>query len=372
MYHFRYYAIGHSFLRHPPFSGWQTRGFWGMAATEPSKDYFHRFQARLGEALDCKIEAIAENQCIYEGRCVLGATREDYENSPEYHHMKEILQNFKPNIISVFVGGGNTVANDEESLSFFYDVLYGMIAKYKRPDTVVICPTAIGRTLEPSNRAAKKYGFIPVEISFLSGKEKYENPYYAFHQYPEYDERAANKAIEFRYHPGNLGHDKIAETMINAAIEGIKEKISEGPLGEPYEFEKYLPDDFVKDIQIKTNPHMLIEYNGFNVRSEGDCIAVCSSPGTGVSVSSSRICLPPDYKRFCIEIDVDSPAEQKNLCLTVQTKSGEHKYTAPVCESGIARYEFDISDVSDVIQSFSVYPDLEECILRVKSVRFEK
>ena len=372
MYHFRYYAIGHSFLRHPPFSGWQTKGFWGMAATEPENDYFHRFQARLGEAFDCDVEAIAENQCIYEGRCVLGVTREDYENSPEYHHMKEILQNFKPNIISVYVGGGNTVANDEESLSFFYDVLYGMIAKYKRPDTVVICPTAIGHTLEPSNRAAKKYGFIPVEISFLSDKKKYENPYYAFHQYPEYDERAANKAIEFRYHPGNLGHDKIAEVMINAAIDEIKEKIPEGQICEPYEFEKYLPDDFVKDIQIKTNPHMLIEYNGFNVRSEGDSIAVCSSPGTGVSVSSSRICLPPDYKRFCIEIAVNSPAEQKNLELTVKTNSREHKYTLPVRTSDTALYEFDISDIDDVINSFSVSPDLEECILKVRSVKFEK
>ena len=37
MYNFRYYAIGHSYLKHGPFNGWQTDGFWGMAASAPEK-----------------------------------------------------------------------------------------------------------------------------------------------------------------------------------------------------------------------------------------------------------------------------------------------------------------------------------------------
>ena len=119
MYHFRYYAIGHSYLLHGPFQGWQTVGEWGMAASEPEKDYFHRFRALLEESFECKLEAVAENQAAYERRCVLGVTAEDYKSSPEYAHMKEVLLTFKPNVISVCVGGGNTVANDAESLSFF-------------------------------------------------------------------------------------------------------------------------------------------------------------------------------------------------------------------------------------------------------------
>ena len=44
MYHFKYYAIGHSYLKHGPFKGWQTDGYWGMAASKPENDYFHKFQ----------------------------------------------------------------------------------------------------------------------------------------------------------------------------------------------------------------------------------------------------------------------------------------------------------------------------------------
>lgn len=37
MHSFRYYAIGHSYLEHGPFVGWQTEGFWGMAASAPER-----------------------------------------------------------------------------------------------------------------------------------------------------------------------------------------------------------------------------------------------------------------------------------------------------------------------------------------------
>lgn len=114
MYFFKYYAIGHSYLSHGPFEGWQTEGYWGMAASQPDKDYFHQLQTILKENFDCKIEAIAENQANYERKCVEGATADDYMASLEYQHMKEVIKKFKPNIITIFVGGGNTIANDDK------------------------------------------------------------------------------------------------------------------------------------------------------------------------------------------------------------------------------------------------------------------
>ena len=65
MYKFRYYAVGHSYLKHGPFDGWQTNGFWGMAASAPEYDYLHKFQEGLKNAFDCRIEAIAENHAAY-------------------------------------------------------------------------------------------------------------------------------------------------------------------------------------------------------------------------------------------------------------------------------------------------------------------
>ena len=49
MYNFRYYAIGHSYLKHGPFNGSQTDGFWGMAASAPEKDYVHLLHKKIRE-----------------------------------------------------------------------------------------------------------------------------------------------------------------------------------------------------------------------------------------------------------------------------------------------------------------------------------
>ena len=48
-----------------------------MAASEESRDYFHRFQTRLKDVFDCNIEAIAENQSSYERLCVESVTKEE-------------------------------------------------------------------------------------------------------------------------------------------------------------------------------------------------------------------------------------------------------------------------------------------------------
>ena len=225
IYPVRYYAIGHSYLKHGPFEGWQTSGFWGMAASEPDKDYFHQVQHHLQAQLACSVQAIAENYATYERLCTIDATRETYLNSAEYAQMRQQLLTFRPNLITVYVGGGNTIAKDTESLTLFFDVLYEMIAQNKPEDAVVVCPCSNSRALMCKD-VAKKYGFLTVDLCFMHEKGKSaENPYYAIAQYPDYDEAAKAGAIEFRTHPGDFGHDTIARHIVQSCLPQLKEQV---------------------------------------------------------------------------------------------------------------------------------------------------
>lgn len=226
IYPLRYYAIGHSYLLHGPFEGWQTKGFWGMAASEPGADYFHRVQQHLQESLPCSVQAIAENYATYERLCTLTATPETYRQSAEYAQMVGQLRTFRPNLISVYIGGGNTIANDPASLTQFFEVLYEMIAANKPEDAVVVCPFSNGRASLCAG-IAEKYGFLPVDLRFLHEKGKSaENPYYAMAQYPEYDEAVKAGAIEFRTHPGDIGHDAIARHIVKTCLPQLLERVA--------------------------------------------------------------------------------------------------------------------------------------------------
>ena len=226
LYPLRYYAIGHSYLLHGPFEGWQTKGFWGMAASEPKADYFHRVQQHLQESLPCSIQAIAENYATYERLCTVDATRETYVNSAEYEQMRQQLLTFRPNLITLYLGGGNTIAKDPESLTLFFRVLYEMIAENKPADAVVVCPYSNKRT-HMCPEIAREFGFVPVDLCFINEKgSTRENPYYALAQYPEYDAAAKAGAIEFRTHPGDYGHDTIARHIVERCIPEIKQKIT--------------------------------------------------------------------------------------------------------------------------------------------------
>ena len=223
-YPIRYYAIGHSYLLHGPFEGWQTRGYWGMAASVPESDYFHRVQKRLQEAIPCSIEAIAENYASYERLCTETATEETYRNAAEYAAMITQLQEFKPNLITIYIGGGNTVANDPVSLERFYRVLYGMVAEHKPADAVVVCPFSNRRTVQ-FMPLAESFGYLPVDMTMMHEKGRTpENPYYAIGQYPEYEDAVKTGAIEFRTHPSDFGHDAIAKSIVEAALPEIQKR----------------------------------------------------------------------------------------------------------------------------------------------------
>ncbi len=370
MYNFRYYAIGQSYLKHGSFVGWQTDGFWGMAATKPENDYFHKFQDGLKSAFDCNIEAIAENHAAYERLCTTDATVEKYRSSGEYSHMKEVLERFKPNVISVFIGGGNTPANDEKSLTLFFEVLYDLIAKYKREDAVVICIMKHPAQHAYSKAVADKYGFLSVNVSFIHETPGRDNPYHAFADYPEYDERRAMGAVEFRTHPSDKGHAAIAAAMLDCAREALA-TIPKGAFTEEYEYKKYAAPGNPTWFEIKTAPKMKVFYFGFNLRQVGDAVVFGSAPGTGASLLAEKARDALYGNTLSFELKVDGAAEGDVLNIELTGSSGTTKLSLPIV-SDMHLYEVAIPEGLGEISSLRIAPSTIECVLSVKAIEFKK
>lgn len=372
MYFFKYYAIGHSYLKHGPFKGWQTEGAWGMAASKSENDYFHKFQEMLKENFDCKISSLAENHAMYERLCVEGVAAEDYKSSEYYHHMKEVITTFKPNIITVFVGGGNTIANDEKSLTLFYDVLYDMISKYKQPETVVICPCLHEYISKICTPVIKKYNFIPADVSFIHSDSSHENPYYAFKDYPEYDKEAAAGAVEFRTHPNDLGHFKIAECIFYSAKEEILKSIPQCSGNESFEFDESFTLVKEEEISIFTSPKLFLNFEGFNVTPGKDCVTFSSAPGTGAAVSADKLSIGPEYNKLYVKLSVDGYVDGKQLELVYSADGTSNSLYCPIEDTSMRTYEFDLSNVNEEITSFRISPNMEDCLLRISSLVFLK
>ena len=369
MYNFRYYAIGHSYLKHGPFNGWQTEGFWGMAASAPECDYFHKFQDGLRSTFDCNIEAIAENHAAYERLCTTDATPEKYRSSGEYRHIQQVLEEFKPNVISVFIGGGNTPANDEKSLTQFFAVLYDLIATYKRDDAVVLCIMKNPAQHKMSRSIADKYGFISIDVSFIHEKKGRENPYYAFNKYPEYDALAAQGAVEFRTHPGDEGHLAIANAMLDGAREAIS-TIPEGDFTEEYVYEKYSVPGNPTWFAIRTVPRMKVFYFGFNLRQVGDTVVFGSAPGTGASLLAEKLTLTQGTNTLRATLKVDGATESDSLSITFVGSNGETTLTTPIVPD-MHSYEVAVPEGLGEITSLRIAPSVMECVLSVKEIVFE-
>lgn len=371
MYHFRYYAVGHSYLLHGPFPGWQVDGFWGMAASEPSRDYFHRFQSLLQETFDCRVEAVAENHATYERRCAPGATKETYQSSPEYCHIKEVLQKFKPNLISLFIGDGNVVSKDEQSLTLFFETLYEMVADQKREDAVVLCPIFRKMTFAVCAPIAERYGFLPIDCSFIHEKKGSENPYYAYCEYPEYDEARARGAIEFRTHPNDRGHEAIARAMLGTVCTPIGASIAEGELDEAYEYESYVLSERLPEFAIERKPENLkVRFYGFNLRQEDGCVVFGSAPGTGAAVAAEELVFPKNPIRFFIELEVRGVTSPTKLCAIVQGLEKSETVELLLTDEHMHRYEIDVSTFLEPIRTVRVSPELTDCVLAVKAIGF--
>ena len=365
----RYYAIGHSYLKHGPFDGWQTDGYWGMAATKPENDYFHKFSNLMEKEFGAEVLPLSENHVEIERCCRADSAKETYETCPNFGHIAEVLQNFKPNVVSVFIGE-NTVCKDEAALKLFFGTLYEMINKYKREETVVICGSGSDDIANLLCPIAEKYGFVVCDCSIVHMDEGGRRPYYAFEDYPEYDEKAKMGGVEFRTHPGDAGHKKIAEIFFENAKEKIS-KIPDGAFGEEYEFEKYKKSDKVEKFKIFTEPQFFISFGGFNVRQVGDMVCFSSAPGTGASVSAYGICISPQYSKFYVEMSVGGTKKPEELSVSFNTPSAVHDFELIIPDDKMRRYEIDISHIDKVITRIFVKPQMDECFITIKAIGFE-
>lgn len=386
IYPIRYYAIGHSYLLHGPFEGWQTKGFWGMAASRPELDYFHRVQQRLQEQMPCSIEAIAENYATYERLCTLDATEQTYKASAEYARMCEQLRTFRPNLITLYIGGGNTIANDPESLSLFYHTLYGMVAENKPEDAVVICAFSNRKTLF-AMEIAREYGFTPVELMVLHEKGKStENPYYALAQYPEYDEAVKAGAIEFRTHPSDCGHDRIAESIVETAAPLLRKRVA--PImatgtqtlsaGAPAEQQNSEPVPNTVPVNadcwdFDTMQDIIdVRMGGFNVRCENSIAQVSSAPGTGAAVYREMLRLPmKDYSRFAVRMKLDCEEPEKGILLQVVTTEKTYEALVHLPPQTMGELCLPLPEEAGIITGFRIKPQMTDCCIYIDRIAFE-
>lgn len=223
-YDFRYLAFGHSYLRHGTFAGWPwpdaEKGNRGMAASSYDKDYFARFKYYLMEEFDGTMYSEAINIAEFERLCVEDMTKEKYKASSVYQGLINHIKKHNPNLMTIYVGGGNTKANDYDSLYLFYDVLFELVTENVADGTLVIAANhrtkiAAGQAMMA---AAEKYGIPYSDLSFYMADDSRNNPYYAYNQYPEYDTyreeyyaQNGSYPTEFRSHPGDVGHDALGK-----------------------------------------------------------------------------------------------------------------------------------------------------------------
>ena len=358
----KYYAIGHSYLKHGPFVGWQTVGEWGMAATAPEKDYYHRLLALLQENFNCKIESVAENHAGFERLCKPGVTREQYWDSEPYRHIKAQLEAFKPNVITVFVGA-NCIGREPEEMRLFYDVLYGLLAACKTKHTVVLAvhsATWSAVKAAASAEMAQKYGFIPVDISEVHAKKREENPYYAFEQYPDYQ-----GAVEFRTHPGDLGHAYIAKQIFEQLKPVLPTRAEEGaPLQTEKAQTKQSKHTAGKWYFDHLNETADLEIGGFNLRVENSMLKLSAAVDTGLSVGCKGLALP------CKELRIKAAVEGDAQTLRI-TVYGEKEVCFAEALLDAAMHEY-CYKIGQTVTGFSIAPDGLDCCINIDEIVFEE
>ena len=359
MYPIRYYAIGHSYLLHGPFVGWQTEGFWGMAASAPEADYFHRLTAAIGDAFGCAPEALAENHAALEVLCRDGATREIYEQSESYARIREVMEGFCPNFVTVFVGA-NTVSRDEAAHALFFDVLCGLLHACKRPEAVVAV-VGMGKVTESARQMAEKYGFLYVDVNFLHAVSGRENPYYAYAEYPEYDARRAAGAVEFRTHPNDRGHAAIAEALFDLCREALAGIPDEAVV---HRYDTFIRADRPTRFCIETKPSMSVSYYGFNVRQVGNEVVFLSAPGTGASLEAAGFCTVG--RRLLATMWVDGAAAGDRLAVRIDTEQGSVEHSLPIVEK-MHTYEIELPQNAAVV-GFRIAPNSADCAVTVRSL----
>ena len=408
LYNIRYFALGHSYLRHGLFNGWEwpdpQNGIRGMAASSYDKDYFARFKYYLKEKFVCNINSAAKNVATYERLCVDGATREDYTRNELYDEIKGLLSEFEPNLVTVFLGNGNTVANDYKNISVFFDTLFNLIKRTVKEDSLVIAVSDHPQTDDVGKAClcyAKKYGFAFCDVSFIHEDTSRENPYSAFMQYPEYDKfieefekQNGTKPVEFRTHPGDLGMDAIGKTMFDVASPLIPQYIK--PIQVTCEEYKSILNENKKENEKVAQSESIyvanaisdrfdfdtdhysegVIFSGFNVFVKNSFLCGNSAPGASFNVYHNKLSLKSDgYNAFVIKANIHYSTERdlpEYFELSLTTEDKVYKYKTEISANELTEYTIDISDVKGTIKGFNILPSVINCNADIDYICFKR
>ena len=259
--------------------------------------------------------------------------------------------------------------------------LFSTVKENADKNAVLICAFVQPHLYKIGEKSADKYGFICLDICCFNEKQGRENPYYAFNQYPQYDEIANNGGIEFRTHPSDIGHQMIAEEFLKVIVPSIKEKMHKEKIDET----TTVNDVDTCKIENKSviNPKQCcwdfvnkntggLTFGGFNMRFADDLVMINTGPNSSVAVYTDKLDLSSGFTGFSFYAIVSS--NQKDVKLVVTIKNGDvSKETCLDATVGkLTKYVVPISKEFSHITGFRIEPQILNCNLGIKKIEFKK
>ena len=226
-------VIGNSITQHAPSTSLGWLGNWGMAATEPSKDYVHQLLAKALE-VNPNVELHCVNISSYEKYFYdWSQITTDFSKYVEYD-ADIIISTFGANVKNGSNEGDDGFENDKT----FTKEHYKAIVDHFNPngDAKVIAGVTTLTNTEISTvieQAAREYGYSFVDMSDLTGDE-YTAKYYAEDLKAKFGVATINDGV--LKHPGNDGMKEMADrlwTTLNPLVKPKTETVLKA-----YTFEK--------------------------------------------------------------------------------------------------------------------------------------
>ena len=226
-------VIGNSITQHAPSASLGWLGNWGMAATEPSKDYVHQLLAKA-LAVNPNVELHCVNISSYE-KYFYDWTQvtTDFSKYVDYD-ADIIISTFGANVKNGSNEGDDGFENDKT----FTKEHYKAIVDHFNPNgdakiiagVTTLTNTEISTVIE---QAAREYGYSFVDMSDLTGDE-YTAKYYAEELKAKFGVATINDGV--LKHPGNDGMQEMADRLWTALSPMVKPKTE--TVLKAYTFEK--------------------------------------------------------------------------------------------------------------------------------------
>ncbi len=234
-YDLKLMLIGNSYLEHPYLATADKtlyNGFMdstdvprGMAATDPTLDYYYQLCLRLEAGFDGSFTSKKQGGAVIEEAWKKGLASgtpsdlTDWDSDVSLAAMQaqwasilEYMDKEQPNLITIQLAE-NAAHAHEESATFFYDELFKVIDAHRPENSVVVIISPMGTNVSSKVQqvVGAKYGFYWADNTWIGDENGWgaDNVYLAFDEYPDYTN---SEVVEFRTHPGNEGMEEIAKS----------------------------------------------------------------------------------------------------------------------------------------------------------------